>query len=149
MLGPSSWAYQGCAGDGGRQKEPALAGMAGVCGEDGCATPVPQELLLRPEPAAPSPDGQRYPPKPLPGDVPKEPLYFLQPLPARNISWEGQWSQRSKVPCGIPVRWGQGAELPAAPEGNHTSWDWEQTPEAGAGQLQPPLPFRSWLLLMD
>lgn len=104
MLGSSSWADQGCAGDGRRQKEPALAGTARVCGEDGCAPPVPQELLLRTKSAAPNPAGQRHPPKPLPGDVPKEPLYFLQPLPTRSIPWEGQWSQRSQAACGIPGR---------------------------------------------
>lgn len=48
-----------------------------------------------------------------------------------------------------PARWGHGAELPAAPGGNHTSWDWGQAPEAGAGQFQHPLPLRTWLLLID
>lgn len=141
---------QGYAGDGGRQKEPVLAGTAEACGGNGCAPPVPQELLLRPEPAAPSPAGQRHPPKPLSGDIPKEPLYsFLQPLPVRSIPCEGQWGQRSHVPCGTPARWGHRVELPAAPGGNHTSWDWGQAPETVAGQLQPSLPLRIWLLLID
>lgn len=121
QLGSSFWADQGCAGGGGSQEEPVLAGTAGVCGGDGCAPPVPPEPLLRPEPAAPSPAGQGQPPKPLPGAVPKEPLEFLQPLPARSSPWEGQWSQR--CPGGT---W---AELPAAPGGNHKSWHWGQAPE--------------------